>query len=572
MVEAELKNMIRSFINEVDREPPGAPAAGAGSAAGPAAGGPPPAPAPGASRGEGTPPAADRGGKSSQKKGGSAQTSSPVGDLLALLDLLAGKNVMRLTGSAKRENILKGGAYGSTAQNALGALIAARQDVKQAFTDARKGDTKTLIGAALKDIKAAPDDLTKWKGAKVGDVTFEGTPAGLAQFLKFVVIVTSDNVEDGVSNVGLTVPSKEATELADPALKAARIVGALTPYRFLTFTSPTDKFLSGSTITITPGNVDSSPELGAAPAAPQGAITITFPASDSPKTVSMSVAKDADSSGTVKGENADKLVQAGLQGGASFVLKMGDQTYTTSLEVFRPGASIQFAAPRPAARPGPAAEESGGSKFSDFAGDQGGRTVPGKTQSGTATFDMMNIFVTDDGKLSSTMVPVKMTKTAGNRDSFKIEVTAPAPAANRVILVPVSLPAPVREAKHWVSTVLAGQAAPAASGPAVALMPITELTFNFDSNYLTYGTLPKITTIDYVPYDTPFNIAPVEGKTFNVQTSGQLLNRDGVTADTLLTAVRRYLEDDGNPNGGAILNTSPIKRQMNRFPKKVSRG
>jgi hypothetical protein len=479
---------------------------------------------------------------------------------------------MQLKGGARRENILKGGAYGPTAQNALGALIAASQDVKQAFTDGRKEATKTLIDTALSGIKVTPADLNKWTGAQVGDVTFEKTPTGLAQFLKFVVIVTSENADTGVTNVGLAAPDKNATELADPALKAARIVGALTPYKFLTFTSPTDKFLSGSTITITPGNVDSAPELGAAPAVPQGAITITFPANDSPKTVSMSVAKDTDSSGTVKGENADKLVQAGLRGGASFVLKMGEQTYTASLEGFSPGASIQFAAPRPAADAGPAAEESGGSKFSDFAGDQGGRTVPGKTQSGSATFDMRNIFVATGGDLSYTMVPVKMTKTAGSRDSFKIEVTAPAPAANRVILVPVILPAPVREAKHWVSTVLAAPASPAVAGPAVALMPITELTFNFDSNYLTYGTLPKITTIDYVPYDTPFEIAPVGDKTFNVQTSGQLLNRDGVTADTLLTAVRRYLEDDGNPNGGAILNTSPIKRQMNRFPKKVSRG
>ena len=440
------------------------------------------------------------------------------------------------------------------------------------FTDARKSATSEMIKKALGELKENVEpaatkvaDLDKWQGTKLGDAIFSGDPQGLVDFLKFAYVMCAEgNLDDLIKDVGLVKPGP-AESPTDPTLKALRIVGALTPYNLLTITGPDNKITSGSSLEI---EIEPSTDTMSAAELPKTVITIPI-TREFDRPVNLTVGKNTE--GAVNVDNADALVQGGLSSDTTtkFKLTSGKNAYTQTLRTYGPGTSITFAAAPP-----PAAEQKSNLTFNSLAGAYQSTTTPGKTEPGEKVFKLRSIFNKSDGALDYTNVSAMLVKdVSGKRDGFTLRVQNPSPSKNLMLFIPVPIPESLQEAAtHWVTRFITAPEDDEGGGgpivPKIALMPVTEINFNFDSNWQSYGSnaLPNVSTVAFVPYDTPFTVPGL-----NIKTAGELLAMLGMSQEKLDAAVRDYLVNPENTIGGPMLQTMSILDAMNSFPKKTYR-
>ena len=158
---------------------------------------------------------------------------------------------------------------------------------------------------------------------------------------------------------------------------------------------------------------------------------------------------------------------------------------------------------------------------------------------------------------------------SNKRDGFTLSIQNPAPDKRNMLFIPVRLPSALQE--HWVTRFIVAPDEGEEGGtitPTIALMPVTEINFNFEGNWLNYGStaLPKVTTVSFAPYETPFQEADL-----NVKTAAELLAIPNITQEKLDAAVIDYLIRNNNTIGGPMLQTMPIINTMNSFPQKTYR-
>jgi len=586
--EKDIRLILRTILQEDPRgggaPPPDGPAPERSGTALPPTG----APAPDASvrrAGGRNPDPVARGDTAGRTTGGGASTKeAPALNAFLAKMIEKGKITNSGTTAAKVKGEKKFGPEGT---KALKAFLTLTQNltVESAFTDPGKTSASQAIQRALDDLKrsveaaAAPKgvaDIDTWKGAKVGTVSFGADPQGLVDYLKFVNIACSTGVNDDfLTKLDLEPPvAGSTTQPTAPAILAARFIGALTPYKFLTLVPPEGKFLLGSLlkISIEAETADLDATTGATAATE---ILINF-TQEYAKPVTFSVGKDADTA-TVKADKAAALVQAGASSGqaTTFTLTMGEKTYTQKVNTYIAGDTINFAQPAaPAASAAVGAERPAAPKpasFSTLAGNLVGRTQQGKTEAGEKAFSMRTIFMRNTGNLAYEAVPAKMIKDVGKRDSFTIRVSNPASSPKGVIFVPVSLPQKMQEASHWTARFIAPVDSAAGGGdvapPTFALMPVTEIGFNFDGNYADYGAadLPTVSTVSFIPYDQAF-----KSPGLNVMTSVELLEA-GLTQEDLDRSVKDFLVRSDNLLGGSMIATMTVLNAMNSFPQRTYR-
>ena len=475
------------------------------------------------------------------------------------------------------------GAWGPTATAALTAFIKTATPEspptpKRAWSDDRYkfvydkvkkqlDDLLTTIPTPTSTKKPPTLDLNVWQGVELAGETFGPNPTGLVQFLKFSYILrgVTGTASDAAKAMGYDDVGESATS-TEAAFNASRFVGALTPYDFVTVAMPEGvKFAKGARLEISLGGARQRVAGTSA-----GADVITVKADENTDIAGefiINLGKAGEPAAVLAAE-ADKLVRAGAGGSpVVWTLIAGRKSYSATVTGFKAGARVELKAPEAAP---------GGYTYDALSGSPSGQTREGRTEEGEKVVSMTAIIVKNDGGLDYSRVPVKIKKDVSRkRDGFTITVTKPEPTRNGAIFVPVRLPergGVIREA-FWVTRFVApAEDAEGGGGPApepkVALMPVTELNYNFDGNYVTYGSsaLPPITTVSFTPYDRAFDIPGL-----NVKTAGQLLQLDGINQGTLDAAVLDYLASKNNPMGGTAIQTVNVLDTMNSFPQRTYR-
>ncbi len=487
-------------------------------------------------------------------------TPGEMGDLAALKTFLAGKETI---------TSVKAPIDDKTVYTALAAFVKAVRESNandRSFTSDSAPANETII-STLAPLGAAntKELIANWKGAKYMSQDFPGTSEGLVQFLKFSYIMRAEaDAKAAAKTMGYeaAVSNLVNFEGAEPALIAARTVGALSPTAYIVIKGPSVKIPKGARLAITEntdlGTTTAQLEKGTS----ENNIFVTEFISDYPNGLRLVLGKQKgaqDGGMTVDhgGRDAEAIVAAGLKGGVTLTLKIGEDVYTLPNQSYKLGSEIKF---EQATTAGPGAV--GGPDFGDLAGiPASGADVPGMSQEGPLQFSMRSIYPDATGKLETADLNATINKDVKReRDRFTIQVSPLNTKPTSFILIPVPLRRPLQEGAHWSLKMLdTGE-----KRPSVVLMPITSVEYNFKGNKINYGTtFENLTTVSYTPYNDQLEAMP----NLNVMTANQLIGdpKLGLTQADLDKAVKAYLGDEQNPIGGAMLRTASVHNAMNSY-------
>ncbi len=417
---------------------------------------------------------------------------------------------------------------------------------------------------------------TNWQGTTltVGSrkVEFPAGPQGLIELVKLAYVVNkATTAADGAKDIGIGVINPDTTDLTGPAFQAIRLFGVLSPVLYAGVKGPDDGSIkTGDVVYVEVGSTGRATSARTVPKQADTVIFYNFERDFPLQGVSAAdfiIAQEGSNAAEFDavGAEAAKAVEAMFRP-TTWTLKRGEQLYTVKKDSFNFGDVIEFAEKPPAE--GPAT--SGTEAFNTMArGSRYASSIRGITDYGTKNFNFRSIYPGRDGSLKSNEVGASLTKTTSRKgDQFRLTVTNPTNDIGRLILVPVTLRGPIRE--HWTKRFITDNETFSGGGAStIALMPVTELSFNFDANYYKYGTeVPNVITVSFTPYEgSSEDLAKLAASSGLNIVSAEDLQVQGMDQEYLDRAVRDYLTSPGNPNSGPMLATRSLTDIMNSYPR-----
>jgi hypothetical protein len=417
---------------------------------------------------------------------------------------------------------------------------------------------------------------TNWQGTTltVGSrkVEFPAGPQGLIELVKLAYVVNkATTAADGAKDIGIGVINPDTTDLTGPAFQAIRLFGVLSPVLYAGVKGPDDGSIkTGDVVYVEVGSTGRATSARTVPKQADTVIFYNFERDFPLQGVSAAdfiIAQEGSNAAEFDavGAEAAKAVEAMFRP-TTWTLKRGEQLYTVKKDSFNFGDVIEFAEKPPAE--GPAT--SGTEAFNTMArGSRYASSIRGITDYGTKNFNFRSIYPGRDGSLKSNEVGASLTKTTSRKgDQFRLTVTNPTNDIGRLILVPVTLRGPIRE--HWTKRFITDNETFSGGGAStIALMPVTELSFNFDANYYKYGTeVPNVSTVSFTPYEgSSEDLAKLAASSGLNIVSAEDLQVQGMDQEYLDRAVRDYLTSPGNPNSGPMLATRSLTDIMNSYPR-----
>jgi hypothetical protein len=396
--------------------------------------------------------------------------------------------------------------------------------------------------------------LEGWKGATVSGVAFDTGLRGLLDYLKFAYVATRPAGESGYGaakkmDITTTYRGPGGYFPDDPTWQALCKLGAISPFFYFVIAPPSGMAISA----------DAKIEVGGAnlthkgaPAGSQVALALGLNPSDKiPDGV-----PGAGAGVNASGGDAAKILSAGPK---EIKLTIGDRTWIKSVTL-EFGTVVQMGEAGAAAASAPSA-----------AGPRGGYsllpvgvTVPGRTmRQPPKALQLQNIYVDASGGPATRNVTAVLEKEPKARgDLFRVA------AENDYILVPVQLPAPLREARHWVETLLA---APPSTGKQQGLVyfPVKSFTILNNYNRKEYGPegAGEALRVVYEPVD-PTNLAPDAPAGLTIVSAEEIDARGRGTGDftPAQAAIANYFLTANNPTRTPLYRTSELNRKINSYP------
>jgi hypothetical protein len=383
---------------------------------------------------------------------------------------------------------------------------------------------------------------------------FSAGDADLTRFLKFAYVATrpvSESGYDAAKKVDLTTtyggPGDYFPE--DPTWRALCKIGAISPFFYFVIAPPSGMAISADAkIEVAGVNL----EHRGAPAGSQVALALGLNPSDKiPNGV-----PGAGEGVNASGDDAAKILAVGPK---EIKLTIGERTWTQS-------ATLEFGMVVQMGEAGAATASAPSST-----GPRGGYsllpvgvTVPGRTmRQPPKALQLQNIYVDASGGPATRNVTAVLEKEPKARgDLFRVA------AENDYILVPVQLPAPLREARHWVETLLA---APPSTGQQQGLVyfPVKSFTILNNYNRKEYGPegAGEALRVVYEPVD-PANLAPDAPAGLTIVSAEEVDARGRGTGDftPAQAAIANYFLTANNPTRTPLYRTSELNRKINSYP------
>jgi len=411
------------------------------------------------------------------------------------------------------------------------------------------------------DSMAADGNFENWRGAKISSVDFSSDTSDLLRFLKLAYVATHPSGQtghDAAKEIGLG-PETSADYPRSKGWIAACIVGAITPFPFMTIRPPSGaKIVKDSTLTISDGNNSGTMRLGYD--YPEGFIFGLGIRQNEMSPDNKVVADFFEPFAT-------KIV--GMIGkNATFTLKIGNRTWSAQNPVafgnsLLSGAWVAGEVPPEILSSKQLSGETNTAGQNNFS--RPGRTLPMKPQ--PIAPELQNVYLDSKGQPAINRVLATVEKqTPPNRDRWILRVQDP---GNDVILVPVLLrqqPGVVSEAALHFAQILDAQETGAAPSN-LAYVPMSTIEW-VNPSLVTYGS-NGLGTIELVEYDE--SGIPIE--TLSTKFPGiRIIGADdairqgipGVGRDPLQSALANYISRNDNPVGTALFLSSNLNATMNQ--------